>query len=61
LDRRRAWVTLGRRGPANDARRLRLLFETLGLERYALVAQDTGATLARLVALGHPERVDKRS
>lgn len=42
-----------------QARRLRLLFEALGLERYALVAQDTGATLARLVALGHPERVAK--
>ena len=42
-----------------QARRLRLLFESLGLERYALVAQDTGATLARLVALGHPERVSR--
>jgi len=40
-----------------QARRLRSLFETLGLASYSLVAQDTGATLARLVALGHPERV----
>ncbi len=42
-----------------QARRLRLLFESLGLERYSLVAHDTGATLARLVALGHPERVGR--
>ena len=42
-----------------QARRLRALFESLGLESYSLVAHDTGATLARLVALGHPERVGK--
>ena len=40
-----------------QARRLRLLFESLGLERYGLIAHDTGATLARLVALEHPDRV----
>jgi pimeloyl-ACP methyl ester carboxylesterase len=40
-----------------QARRLRRLCEALGLERCALVAQDTGATLARLVALADPERV----
>jgi haloalkane dehalogenase len=42
-----------------QARRLRSLFKALGLTRYSLVAQDTGATLARLVALGHPDRVEK--
>lgn len=42
-----------------QARRLRALFESLGLTGYSLVAHNTGATLARLVALGHPERVGK--
>lgn len=42
-----------------QARRLGLLPEWLKLSRYSLVAQDTGATVARLVAAAHPGRVDK--
>ncbi|HYC54892.1 MAG TPA: alpha/beta hydrolase [Candidatus Binatia bacterium] len=40
-----------------QARRLAALFDTLRLERYSIIAHDTGATLARLVALQHGERV----
>ncbi|HYB99888.1 MAG TPA: alpha/beta hydrolase [Candidatus Limnocylindrales bacterium] len=40
-----------------QARRLCRLFETLGLERYSILAHDTGATIARVVALSHGERV----
>jgi len=42
-----------------QARRLRGLAEQLGLARVALVAHDTGATVARLLALAAPERVAK--
>jgi pimeloyl-ACP methyl ester carboxylesterase len=42
-----------------QARRLVALVEQLGLERTALVAHDTGATIARLVALAAPARVSK--
>ena len=31
--------------------------EVLGLDRYFLLAQDTGATLARYIAFWHPERI----
>jgi len=31
----------------------------LGLDRFSLLAHDTGATIARLVAADAPERVDK--
>ncbi len=40
-----------------QARRVNALLARLGLERCALVAHDTGATVARLVALGDPARV----
>jgi pimeloyl-ACP methyl ester carboxylesterase len=40
-----------------QARRVNALLEKLGLERCALVAHDTGATVARLVALSDPARV----
>ena len=42
-----------------QARRLVRLAERLGLERFALVAQDTGATVARLATLMTPDRVDR--
>jgi pimeloyl-ACP methyl ester carboxylesterase len=42
-----------------QARRLVRLAEKLGLDRFAIVAHDTGATIARLVALATPERVAK--
>jgi haloalkane dehalogenase len=42
-----------------QARRLRLLAERLDLERFGLVAHDTGATVARLLALAAPERVSQ--
>jgi len=40
-----------------NARRLQRLAERLGLERFGLVAHDTGATVARVLALKAPERV----
>jgi pimeloyl-ACP methyl ester carboxylesterase len=40
-----------------QARRLVGLAERLGLGRFALVAHDTGATIARCVALAAPDRV----
>lgn len=40
-----------------QARRLAALLPRLGIERCALVAHDTGATVARLVALADPARV----
>jgi haloalkane dehalogenase len=40
-----------------QARRLNILLARLGIERCALVAHDTGATVARLVALADPQRV----
>lgn len=42
-----------------QARRLGLLPDLLKLSRYSLMAQDTGATVARMVAAAHPDRVDK--
>lgn len=42
-----------------QARRLGLLFESLNLSRYSLIAHDTGATVARLVAMAHPDSVNK--
>ncbi|MGH8458221.1 MAG: alpha/beta fold hydrolase [Nevskiales bacterium] len=41
------------------AQRLKQLADQLGLERYALMAQDTGATVARCLALADPARVLK--
>jgi pimeloyl-ACP methyl ester carboxylesterase len=41
------------------AARLKQLADQLGLERYALMAQDTGATVARCLALDDPARVTK--
>src|SRR5216684_6564220 len=40
-----------------QARRLGLLLESLKLSRYSLLAHDTGATIARLVAIAQPDRV----
>src|SRR5713226_3470617 len=40
-----------------QARRLGLLLESLKLFRYSLLAHDTGATIARLVAIAQPDRV----
>ena len=42
-----------------QARRLGLLLESLKLFRYSLLAHDTGATIARLVAIAQPDRVVK--
>jgi haloalkane dehalogenase len=42
-----------------QARRLGLLFARLNLKDYAIIAHDTGATLARLVALAQPDQVKK--
>jgi pimeloyl-ACP methyl ester carboxylesterase len=42
-----------------QARRLVALLPKLGIDRCALLAHDTGATVARLVALGDPARVEK--
>ncbi|MEW6734538.1 MAG: alpha/beta hydrolase [Acidobacteriota bacterium] len=42
-----------------QTRRLRLLTDQLALKQYALVAHDTGATVARLLALAEPQRVTK--
>ena len=40
-----------------QARRVNALLARLGIERCSLIAHDTGATVARLVALGDPRRV----
>ncbi len=42
-----------------QASRLDKLFKQLNLDDYALIAHDTGATIARLVALLQPEKVSK--
>ena len=42
-----------------QARRLARLAERLGLERFGIVAHDTGGTVARHAALLTPERVDR--
>lgn len=42
-----------------QARRLDLLFHKLHLHDFAIIAHDTGATLARLVALSQPVNVRK--
>lgn len=41
-----------------QARRLTKLFTQLGLQRYSLIAHDTGATIARLVAHADPGKVE---
>lgn len=41
------------------ARRLKAVADQLGLTRYGVVAQDTGATVARCLALADPERVER--
>ena len=43
----------------DHARRLKTLADKLGLQRYSLMAQDTGATVARCLALADGARVDK--
>src|SRR4051812_26483636 len=40
-----------------QARRVGKLLDVLGIDRGALIAHDTGATIARLVALSNPSRV----
>jgi pimeloyl-ACP methyl ester carboxylesterase len=42
-----------------QARRLGLLLESMKLFRYSLLAHDTGATIARLVAIAQRDRVRK--
>lgn len=42
-----------------QARRLHGLLESLGIDRTGVVAHDTGATVARLLALAAPRRVAK--
>jgi haloalkane dehalogenase len=46
-------------GFSAHARRLRLLVDHLDLDRYSLLAQDTGATIARCLALVDATRVQK--
>lgn len=41
------------------ARRLKRLIDVLGLARYNVLAHDTGATVARCLALIDPQRVEK--
>lgn len=43
----------------SQAHRLMVLFELLQLNSYALIAHNTGATVARLVTLLHPQHVKK--
>ena len=42
-----------------QARRLNKLFNRLALNKLAIIAHDTGATIARLAAAQQPERIDK--
>jgi haloalkane dehalogenase len=42
-----------------QAHRLKILFESLHLNSCALIAHDTGATIARLLTLLHPQAVRK--
>ncbi len=42
-----------------QARRLSPLLRKLGIERFSLLAHDTGATVARLLALAEPSRIAK--
>jgi haloalkane dehalogenase len=42
-----------------QARRLELLLESLNLSHYSLIGHDTGATIARLIAVTRPDRVRK--
>jgi pimeloyl-ACP methyl ester carboxylesterase len=42
-----------------QGRTLKALVDRLGLERYAVLAQDTGGTFARYLALADPGRVEK--
>jgi pimeloyl-ACP methyl ester carboxylesterase len=42
-----------------QGRTLKALVDRLGLERYAVLAQDTGGTFARYLALADPARVEK--
>ena len=42
-----------------QARRLSPLLGKLGIERFSLLAHDTGATVARLLALAEPARIEK--
>ncbi|HUP92690.1 MAG TPA: alpha/beta hydrolase [Solimonas sp.] len=44
---------------AGHARRLKALLDHAGVQRYSLVAQDTGATIARRLALDDATRVDR--
>lgn len=44
-----------------QARRVSQLLGRLGIERCAMVAHDTGATIARLVALSEPRRVARQA
>jgi len=44
-----------------QARRVSRVLAKLGIERCALVAHDTGATIARLVALSEPKRVVRQA
>jgi pimeloyl-ACP methyl ester carboxylesterase len=54
-----SWTPATRFGFTAQALRLRTLAERLGLGRFALTAHDTGATVARLLALAAPERVTR--
>jgi len=51
------WTPATTFGFGAQAYRLRLLAQKIGLDRFAVLAQDTGATIARLLALAAPERV----
>jgi len=54
-----SWTPATRFGFTAQALRLRSLAERIGLGRIGLVAHDTGATIARLLALAAPERVTR--
>jgi pimeloyl-ACP methyl ester carboxylesterase len=45
---------------AAQADRLRIFAAQVGLQRYSILAHDTGATIGRQLALIDPDRVDKR-
>lgn len=44
---------------AAQAQSLRTFIDRLGIESYSVLAHDTGATLARLLALADPDRIQK--
>jgi pimeloyl-ACP methyl ester carboxylesterase len=53
------WTDATDFGFPGQGRTLKALVDALGLERYGILAQDTGGTFARYLALADPGRVEK--